>query len=218
MNNKAGLDTTLCCTNKYLSDSYVFHRIGWINSEHKVISGWYLWVHSKENLSDWLQLNAGHVWGIWKDLKSCPTFNDEYKSGYCRTQKANQIQTLLAMKMEKEGISRISLIDGIGFIENLTTKTQVKIFNQYGEVYINSAGGCRLVQLSRKMNEKVFETITLKHLVFPTEIKDTINVVNWELGKHWYVVVNDINYGKYNSEKEAYRIKEEMEKQNAMAT
>lgn len=173
---------------------FKFHRIGWINEAGEEISGWLCLIETKEQLLGWQRWSARDIAQVWIDIKDAP----KNKLGHCRTTRANVIQQLLTMKMEKENKSQIGVVEGVNYIEHILTKTAINIFIQDGSVYVNPKGGCKTVDLRndhKGVDEVIFETYVSEDLVFPTpkEEIDEVKITNWPFCPHFYLSVNGKN-------------------------
>lgn len=173
---------------------FKFHRIGWIDSDGKEVSGWNCLIETEKQLSAYMQWFSQDIAQVWIDIKDSP----KNKSGHCRTTRADVMKYLLEIKMEKEGTNRINLVEGISYIERILTKTLIDIYIQEGSVYVNSKGGCRYTCLRndhKGVDEIIFETYTSKDLVFPTpkdEVEE-VKITNWPLCPHFYLSINGRN-------------------------
>lgn len=171
---------------------FTFHRVGWIDGDKEEISGWLCLIETEEQLQTYLEWKAGLIAGAWVDIKDSP----EDKSGHCRTTLANAMKTMLQIKMEKEGKTRLSLVEAVNYMERTLTKTPIDIFLNDGSVYINSAGGCRTTHLRndhKGADEVLFETCTRKDFVFPTGALQTVKISKWFGGPHFYISVDGRN-------------------------
>jgi len=119
----------------------------------------------------------------------------ESKSGHTGNQRANVYKELLAMKMERENKTRMTLVEAVQYLEYITTKTAISILVDEGSVYVNAVGGCRDTSLrdDDKITEEIFETCINKDFVFPTMGKDAIKITNWPGCPHFYLSVNSKN-------------------------
>lgn len=171
---------------------FTFHRIGWINQNNEIISGWWGSIETEEQLDAYLLYIARDIAQIWLDIKDSP----DYKEGHCRTTRADVYKYLLNMKIEREGRKQIPMPEAVNYIEQEATKTTINIFVEEGSVYVNSKGGCRTVHLRDDhsgVDEEIFETCVNKDFVFPTLGEDAIKITNWPLCPHFYLFVNGKN-------------------------
>lgn len=166
---------------------FTFHRIGWEDdSKH---SGWWLYIDTIEQLQAYFQYNAYEIAQVWLDVKQSP----EVKSCHCRTRKADCMKELLAIKLERERRTRMSMPEAVNFIENEFNSAKIKIFYAEGAIYVNSAGGCRGPHLRndhRGVDEHIYEVHENENLVFPLGDVYDIRITRWPGCKHFYLSVN----------------------------
>jgi len=149
---------------------YQFERMGFINANDEIRDCWYLLIDSDQVLKDWLELNAYKVLDIWNEIKESPA----YQAGHCRTEAGNAFKVLLILRAEREAKRNISFVEGINYIEELTSKTVINLYHKFGEVCVNRNGGCRHRILGE--GEQLFELVRKDELVFPQSKQLKVNV------------------------------------------
>jgi len=165
---------------------FTFHRVGWFNGEEEK-SGWLCLIETHEQLEAYIKHRSWDIAAAWIDIK---------EQGHCVTRLGECMKLLLQIKMEKEGVKSLGLVDAVNYMENTLNKTVIEIFIEEGEVYVNPAGGCRLTHLRddhRGVDEEIFETCKNKDIVFPKLAENVVKVSKWFGGKHYYISVNGKN-------------------------
>lgn len=170
---------------------FTFHRIGFRDADGKECSAWNALLETDEQVEAYLRYMAHELAQVWIDIKDSP----ENKDGHCRTTRANVAKQLLTLKMEKEELKQISVVDGVTFLEQVFTKTAIELYCQDGSVYVNAKGGCRDTEIRNddRVKEEIFETCINKDFVFPTLGEDVVKITNWPGCPHFYISVNGKN-------------------------
>lgn len=199
------------------SDKFQFDRVGFINGDGEEVSCWLVKIDTEAKLERFLEIQAYEDAQIWFDIKQSP----EDKMGHCKTRKASVIKDLLCSKAEKEGKNYIGLTDAMKEIGKLTSSTKIKLFIEYGELYVNQKGGCRDCHLrdDGRLDEFVFETCYNEDLIYPSCSLADIEITKWPYGQHFYITVNGTTMEvdgkeKWNTVEAAEEAKETLIKRN----